>query len=752
MTVENTNNTISYTGNGSVTTFAYDFLIYSESHIFVYLDDVLQTVGYTVTDVGQDDGGDIIFNTPPGNNVEILIKRIVPYTQLVEYQPYSPFPAKTTERALDLLTMATSQLGSDIDQANSRSLKVADDDPVPASGLVIPGDRFDKLLSFNQDGSVKLVTFDEDAADRAETAAAAAESSAEDAQENADKTNTLYLDFRDDYAGHGPVFPLNENDGTLFYYDGPNYTQGLYITYASNNDPFTGTWDLVSGVGPQGPQGPQGIQGPEGQQGEQGIQGVQGNQGQQGIQGPIGATGPAGIKGETGEQGPQGVQGQVGPKGDQGPQGVQGLEGPVGLTGAQGIQGEVGPQGDSFQVDEVGLLADRSNFDTEPEGFSYLAIDAQVTTEQPPGFSRFTGDGVETDFLLTFTPDGQQSLSVLLAGVQQGPDVYSVVVTTDPDTYTVVFNDPVPLGVTLLVRGYSVSTGYGEIFFKNSNSSGDWSDGLPFGRGPRGDQGPQGIQGVQGLQGPQGNIGPTGPQGDQGPQGIVGPQGPQGDIGPQGQQGPVGDRGPDGIQGVEGPRGVEGPQGEQGITGATGPQGAQGPVGEQGPRGDAGPTGPTGPTGAAGQNGSDGADGRSSSGALYSGVPTIILTSTGFTTYFTIDILESKPFDRTIKVSNIGIVGATGAGIFKAQLSIQHNQSGNTGRSGPISVTASEYGMLTPAFVDIPANDTGIVTVRCQTLVASINGAMYAGGTERGTNDADGRIEVTIIPKSTELG
>ncbi|MCP4325627.1 MAG: phage tail protein, partial [Alteromonadales bacterium] len=101
MTVENTNNTISYTGNGSVTTFAYDFLIYSESHLKVYLDDVLQTVGYTVTDVGDDDGGDIIFNTPPGNDVEILIKRIVPYTQLVEYQPYSPFPAKTTERALD---------------------------------------------------------------------------------------------------------------------------------------------------------------------------------------------------------------------------------------------------------------------------------------------------------------------------------------------------------------------------------------------------------------------------------------------------------------------------------------------------------------------------------------------------------------------------------------------------------------------------------------------------------------------------
>ncbi|MCP3671604.1 MAG: hypothetical protein GY814_14480, partial [Gammaproteobacteria bacterium] len=736
MTVENTNNTISYTGNGSSKTFAYDYLVYSTSHLKVYLDEVLQTVGYTVTDIGQDDGGNVVFSSAPSSGVEITLTRIVPYTQLVEYQEYGPFPAKTTERALDLLTMSASQLGADLAQANSRSLKVADNDPVLASGLVIPTNRFDKLLSFDIDGNVKLVTFDEDAADRAEASAGEAAASANEAEASANLTNSLYLNFRDDYAGHGPNLPQGENDGTLFYYDGPNYTQGLYITYASNSDPFTGTWNLVSGVGPQGPQGPQGVQGAEGIQGPQGIQGVEGEQGQQGIQGSIGDTGPAGIKGETGSQGQQGPQGVAGPSGPVGPQGVQGGEGPQGAVGSQGPQGAVGPQGDSFQVDQVGLLSDRVNFDAEPKGFSYLATDSQQIDDQEPGYTRFIGDGVETSFDLSFIPDGEQSLVVLLAGVQQGPDSYAVSVTTAPDLYTVTFSVPVPLGVSLLVRGYSVSTGYGEIFFKESNSSGDWSSGLPFGRGPRGDQGPQGVEGVQGPQGQQGTVGPQGDAGPQGLQGIDGPQGPEGDVGPQGQEGPAGERGPDGVQGAEGPRGTTGPQGKQGITGAVGPQGPQGPVGAQGARGDVGARGPTGPRGDKGVTGDDGADGRSSSGKLYSGVSSIILTSTGFKTYFTIDILESKPFDRTIKVSNIGIVGATGAGIFKAQLSIQHNQSGNTGRSGPISVTASEYGMLTPAFVDIPANNTGIVTVRCQTLVASINGAMYAGGTERGTNDA----------------
>ncbi len=109
MTVENTNNTISYTGNGSVTTFAYDFLIYSESHLKVYLDDVLQTTGYSVTDVGENDGGNTVFITPPGSGVIVRIDRTVPDTQLIEYQEYGPFPAKANERGLDLLTMAVQQ-------------------------------------------------------------------------------------------------------------------------------------------------------------------------------------------------------------------------------------------------------------------------------------------------------------------------------------------------------------------------------------------------------------------------------------------------------------------------------------------------------------------------------------------------------------------------------------------------------------------------------------------------------------------
>lgn len=407
----------------------------------------------------------------------------------------------------------------------------------------------------------------------------------------------LYTLFRDSYAGNGAQFP-DEDDGTLFYYDGNEFTQGLYISYASTNSPLTGNWSLVSGVGPAGPQGAQGIQGPAGEKGDQGLTGATGDQGPQGIQGPKGDTGARGPTGLTGPTGPQGVQGVVGPVGPQGDQGVQGIQG---VQGPQGNIGPTGPQGESFQIDETGTLANRTNFDSKLKGFAYYATDYEVATAEDPNYDVFISDGIATNYELYYIPDGPQSVSVTVGGVIQAPDQYTVQIDTSPDKYTIIFNTAPANGLKVVVREYTLSTGYGAIFIKASDTSGDWTPAIPFGKGPRGDQGPQGVVGAQG---PQGDVGPEGPVGQQGPAGI---QGPQGEIGPQGNKGDkgdTGDRGPDGVQGPQGERGAQGVQGPQGNVGATGPQGPQGPVGEQGPQGNVGPTGPTGPRGDQGIRGS----------------------------------------------------------------------------------------------------------------------------------------------------
>ena len=122
MTVETTNSTISYTGNNSVTTFAYNFLTYSEDHLFIYLDDVEQTSGFSINGVGDESGGEVIFNIAPGDGVEIRIDRTVPETQLIEYQEYGPFKAKTNERGLDLGVMIAQQNAREIGRDSSKKM------------------------------------------------------------------------------------------------------------------------------------------------------------------------------------------------------------------------------------------------------------------------------------------------------------------------------------------------------------------------------------------------------------------------------------------------------------------------------------------------------------------------------------------------------------------------------------------------------------------------------------------------------
>ncbi len=143
MTVETTNSTISYTGNGSVTTFAYNFLTYSEDHLFIYLDDVEQTSGYSVSGVGDESGGDVTFDVAPINGEVVRIDRTVPETQLIEYQEYGPFPAKTNERGLDLGVMIAQQNAREIGRDSSKKM---DKQPLAME---------DNIVTFDDDGNSK---------------------------------------------------------------------------------------------------------------------------------------------------------------------------------------------------------------------------------------------------------------------------------------------------------------------------------------------------------------------------------------------------------------------------------------------------------------------------------------------------------------------------------------------------------------------------------------------------------------------
>lgn len=111
MTIASQTSRNDYTAAGG-TTFQYTFKVFSDTHLKVYNAGVLQALNtdYTVTGVGTDAGGNVVFTVAPTNGNAVAIIRNAPYTQLTYYVENDPFPAETHEAALDRLTQQTQQL------------------------------------------------------------------------------------------------------------------------------------------------------------------------------------------------------------------------------------------------------------------------------------------------------------------------------------------------------------------------------------------------------------------------------------------------------------------------------------------------------------------------------------------------------------------------------------------------------------------------------------------------------------------
>lgn len=109
------------TGDGSTTAFTFSFPAQKTTDIEVYLNFVKQTSGYTVSLYAAPSvGGTVTFSTAPGAAVPIRIQRAVPKTQETVYTPYSAFPAKTTEKALDRIVMQGQEIDRRVADAEAK--------------------------------------------------------------------------------------------------------------------------------------------------------------------------------------------------------------------------------------------------------------------------------------------------------------------------------------------------------------------------------------------------------------------------------------------------------------------------------------------------------------------------------------------------------------------------------------------------------------------------------------------------------
>lgn len=99
-----------YTANGVTTVFPYEFYLINADDLTVSLDGEAVSTGFTVTGIGNVNGGEVTFLTPPANDVIVMLERVVAPVRLTEYQDNGDLLADTVNLDFDRLWMAIKQV------------------------------------------------------------------------------------------------------------------------------------------------------------------------------------------------------------------------------------------------------------------------------------------------------------------------------------------------------------------------------------------------------------------------------------------------------------------------------------------------------------------------------------------------------------------------------------------------------------------------------------------------------------------
>ena len=153
MSLTSTSNRVTATGDGVTTLFNYNKLLYSSTHLQVYLDSVLQTTSYTVGGV-PGTSTSVTFSAAPANGVQVLMLRVVPLTQLSVYAVGGAFPAATTEKNLDLAVMGLQQF----DDTTNRTLRQPVTDTANIATIPVKASRASMYLAFDANGDPVATT------------------------------------------------------------------------------------------------------------------------------------------------------------------------------------------------------------------------------------------------------------------------------------------------------------------------------------------------------------------------------------------------------------------------------------------------------------------------------------------------------------------------------------------------------------------------------------------------------------------
>lgn len=99
-----------YVGNGTTKNFPFNFMFWDSSEINVYLNDTLQTAGYTVTSEDVTKGGTVTFVTAPTQNVSVTINRVIDIKRYTEFTESGTFKALVINDELNRIIAEIQQI------------------------------------------------------------------------------------------------------------------------------------------------------------------------------------------------------------------------------------------------------------------------------------------------------------------------------------------------------------------------------------------------------------------------------------------------------------------------------------------------------------------------------------------------------------------------------------------------------------------------------------------------------------------
>jgi hypothetical protein len=128
MTVNTTTPLNEYLADGIVDTFNYDFKTLRLQDMSVFIDGSAAGDPFTVTGLGSDSGGTVVFDSPPGASVTVRLERVTIIERTTDFIEGGPLSSSVLDTDLDVVVMALQE----IDRRTVQEAPGGGDPPVTA--------------------------------------------------------------------------------------------------------------------------------------------------------------------------------------------------------------------------------------------------------------------------------------------------------------------------------------------------------------------------------------------------------------------------------------------------------------------------------------------------------------------------------------------------------------------------------------------------------------------------------------------